>query len=197
MGKNAFVFILIVLMALGTMTFGLVTSGAWFTDTAMSSGAILIAGSLDIQVTGGPLRAKNLEPGKDYTQLGAFCIKNIGTTDLKYRGGFEFPIPMPVDLLEYLTMKVERHTAGSWVTILEISGKPDAGSSPLQHYFKYPGQEANVENLYIIKGVLAQKESACYRLSLKLDQKTPDEQQGKSVRFVFPIYATQPENPVW
>lgn len=188
---------LVAFLSLGTMVFGLVTSGAWFSDTAASSGAILISGSLDLHVTGGPLRATHLEPGEDYSQLGIFCVKNMGTTTLKYRGLFESPDPLSNDLLKYMTMQVEQHTTGHWVTLQEIPGNPSAEIEGLQYYFKFPGQDPNIVNHYIVTGTQAQKEKVCYRLSVKLDKDTPNDNQGKSIIFVLHLDATQPNNPGW
>ena len=179
------------------MVFGLVTSGAWFTDTATGSGAIIITGSLDLHVTGGPLRATNLEPSIDYSQLGIFCAKNMGTTDLKYRGLFESQDPLSNDLLKYVTMKVERHTAGHWITLWEIPGNPIVETEGLQYYFEFPGQDANIINKYIVEGTLSQNEKVCYRLSVMLDKDTPNENQDKSIHFVLHLEATQPNNPGW
>ncbi len=187
----------VALLSLGVMAFGLVTSGAWFTDSATASGAIILTGSLDLKVTGGPLRATNLEPGKDYSQLGLFCTRNMGSTLLKYRGLFESTDPLSNDLLKYTTLKVEQHTTGHWVVLQEILGNPAEAVESLQTYFKFPGQDPNLVNHYIVEGTLAEKEDMCYRLSVKLDPDTPDEVQGKTIKFVLHIDATQPDNQAW
>jgi hypothetical protein len=188
---------LIALLSLGVMAFGLVTSGAWFSDSAASSGAILISGSLDLHVTGGPLHAKNLEPSEKYSHLGLICARNQGSTPLKYRGQFESPDPLTNDLLKYLTLKLEQHTTGHWVTLQEILGNPSVETEGLTYYFKFPGQDPSQLHHPIIQGNLAPKEKICYRMSVRLDKATPDEQQGQSIKFFLHIDATQPDNPGW
>jgi hypothetical protein len=195
--KRTLILALVALLSLFAMAFGLATSGAWFIDSASSSGAIIITGSLDLHVTGGPLRANNLEPGKKETELGLLCVKNMGTTALKYRGLFESPDPLTNNLLKYMAMKVEQHTTGHWVTVQEIPGNPPVETEGLQYYFKFPGQDPGVINHNIIAGTLEPKEKLCYRLSVKLDQDTPNENQDKSIQFVLHIEATQANNPGW
>jgi len=194
--RKTLLLILIAALSIGAMSFGLVTSGAWFTDSAAATGAILISGSLDLHVTGGPLRANDLEPSEEYNLLGEFCAENTGSTTLKYRGRFESPEPISHDLLNYLNMRVERRDNG-WKLLQEIFGTPPVATEGLPFYFKTPEQDPSVQIHYIVTGSLPPGERDCYRLSVRLDTDTPDEVQGKSVQFFLHLEATQPENPGW
>ncbi len=194
--RKTLLLILIAVLSFGAMSFGLVTSGAWFTDSAAASGAILISGSLDLHVTGGPLRANDLEPSQEYTLLGEFCNENTGSTPLKYRGRFESPQPISHDLLKYLNMRVERRENG-WELLQEILGNPPVETEGLPFYFKTPEQDPGVQIHHVVSGSLTPGGRDCYRLSVRLDPDTPDEIQGKSVQFFLHLEATQPENPGW
>lgn len=190
-------FILIALLASGTMAFGLLTSGAWFSDAATSSGFIITSGSLDLQVSGGPLSASNLAPGMDYVEMGAFCSRNTGTVDLKYRGRFESPADLGSSLLDYMTIKVEQGSGNDWSMFSEINGSAVLPPGDLRDYFEFPGQEPGLVNPAIVEGTLDPGGESCYRLSARLDSSTPDEYQGQSIPFVLHIEATQANNPGW
>ena len=188
---------LVVLLSLGTTTLGVTSSGAWFSDTWSSAGSILLSGSLDFDVTGGPMWATNLQPGPDFAPLGEFCTTNTGTLPLKYRGQFESAAPITHDLLRYTTLQVEQHTTGQWAWVREIPGTAPVETDSLPYFFKHPGQAAEVVNPFVVAGSLAAGERLCYRLSVKLDPLTPDTQQGQIVDFVLHLHATQIANPAW
>jgi hypothetical protein len=189
--------LLIACVSLGTLAFGLVPSGAWFIDSWTSAGFIITSGSLDLHVSGGPLTATNLEPGQGYAPLGEFCSANTGTLDLKYRGLFESTAPIANNLLQYVTMKVEQHTTGPWVTLQEIPGVAMVETDSLVSYFKHPQQGAEVVNHFVVAGSLVPDERICYRLSVLLDPNTPDSEQGQAVDFILHLDATQATNPTW
>ena len=77
---------IVIILALAVMAFGVLGTGAWFTDSAQINNNYITTGSLDLKVTGGPFTGKNLEPGADYRSLGIFCVENIGQYDMKWRG---------------------------------------------------------------------------------------------------------------
>jgi hypothetical protein len=196
--KNSFLLLAVfVLLSVSVMTFGIVTSGAWFTNQHTSAGIILTSGSLDLHVTGGPLRATNLKPGEPESPMGVFCARNAGSSELKYRGLFVSPEPLSNDLLEYTTLKLERHTQGHWETLRVIPGSASVETDSLLYYFKFSGQDPGTVNHHIVEGNLVSKEKVCYRMSVLLDPLTPDSEQGKSVNFVLHLEATQTTNPVW
>ncbi len=191
---------LISLLALGVSAVYGQSSGAWFTDSAVTPGSIITSGTLDLSVTGKKLKAANLEPGKDYLSMGTFCSKNTGTMALKYRGLFEPYAPSTNDLLSFITMKVELQTETGWTTLQEIPGSNPV-DPPLVHllkeYFKFPDQAIWVVNQYIVSGSLTPNQEACYRLSIKLAAETPNYDQNKSLDFVLHLDATQATNPGW
>jgi hypothetical protein len=186
-----------VLFSLSVMAFGILTSGAWFTNQHTSAGIILTSGSLDLHVTGGPLRAINLKPGDPESPMGVFCPRNDGTTELKYRGLFVTPDPLTHNLLKYTTLKVEQHTTGPWMILRVIPGVASVETESLRYYFKFPGQDPAVVNHPIVAGSLAPKEKICYKMWVTLDPGTPDSEQGKTVYFVLHLEATQVSNPAW
>ncbi|HZW02890.1 MAG TPA: hypothetical protein VFF68_03115 [Anaerolineaceae bacterium] len=180
-----------------TLASGIVTTGAWFTDSASSGGAIISSGSLDLQVTGGPLQADNLAPGEAYTPMGSFCTKNSGTIDLKFRGLFKVIDTSSSDLLDYLAMKVETLSAGEWTPLLEISSTaPDEGDR-IRAYFLVPGQAPWTINKHVLTEDLTPGEETCYRLFVNLNAGTPDSLQGQSLGFVLDLYAVQVNQPGW
>lgn len=180
-----------------TMASGIATTGAWFTDTASSSGAIISSGSLDLQISGGPLVATHLAPGEEYTSMGSFCTKNVGTLDLKYRGLFKVNEPSSSALIDHLSMKVDVLLNGTWTPFFEVFGNAGNEEDRLIHYFQIPGQAPGTVNRYILTGYLNPEEENCYRFSVKLDSGTPDSMQNQSLNFMLDLYATQVTQPGW
>ena len=85
--------ILIALVAIAVMVFGVLSSGAWFTDTKTTKSNTFTAGTL---VLGGPgIKSftvgdiTNMAPG-DKTGYATIGIKNKGTTPLAWFGNWEF-----------------------------------------------------------------------------------------------------------
>jgi hypothetical protein len=180
-----------------TLAYGLSPSGAWFAGSWNSTGSIITSGALELQVTGGPLKAANLKPGQDYTPLGVFCLENTGTIPLKYKGQFESSVPITHQLLRYASLKVEQQTTGHWVTVQEILGMASIESDALPYYFKHPGQLPEVVNRAVVSGELTAADRLCYRLSVMLDHRTPNSEQGRTIDFVLHLDSTQMNNPVW
>jgi len=189
--------IITTLVSVGTMLYGLEDSEAWFSVTKTSSGGIITAGSLDIEVTGGPLRGANLEPGEKYSELGFFCNKNNGTTPLKFRGLFKAAGPSSNGLLKFMSMKVEKRVGIGWVDESEIFGNSKEISESLLYYFQFPDQDPKIKNKHIVQGDLFPGQEACYRFLVKLDKETPNQHQNQSLEFTFFVYATQASNPGW
>ncbi|HEY3344364.1 MAG TPA: hypothetical protein VGJ97_05530 [Anaerolineaceae bacterium] len=173
--------------------YGITGVSAWFSTSASVKENIIQTGSLDLQVTGGPLKASNLVPGADYAPMGSFCSKNTGSIDLKYRGLFEATKDSSKDLIHYSVLKIEIKNGGHWSTLKELNGL----TSSLNDYFKFPDQDPGKTNQYVISGTLNPLDEQCYRLSVKLDGSTPDSLQGKTLDFVLHIDATQVDNPGW
>jgi hypothetical protein len=182
---------------LAALAFDAAPSGAWFSGSWTTGSAIITSGSLDLQVTGGPLKATNLKPGEDHAPLGVFCLKNTGTITLRYKGQFESPVSITHQLLRYTTLKVEQHTTGHWVTVQEIVGTAAIETDSLPYYFKHPGQAPETVNHAVIHGELAANDRLCYRLSVMLDPHTPNSEQGRAIDFVLHLDATQVNNPAW
>ena len=185
------------ILTAGTMVFGLVGSGAWFSDMVTSAGSVIATGTLDLQVSGEPFKATDLEPGAEYSEMGTFCAKSTGTTDLKFRSLFETAANPTHDLLKFVTLKVEQNTSEGWLMINEVAGNPTVETDGLPYYFKYPDQDPNIINHYIVTQDLTPGQEVCYRLSAKLDADTPDTLQFTSLEFVLKLYATQKSNPGW
>ena len=77
-----FVF-MISFLALGVMAFGLISTGAWFSDTATTSENNLVAGTLDLLINGQDdavqtYKIANLSPGA-WDLTGQAVLKNDGT----------------------------------------------------------------------------------------------------------------------
>lgn len=176
---------------------GLKGAGAWFSDSKKLPNNIIRSGSLDLQLSGGPLNANDLEPGANYTQMGSFCNNNSGTIDLKYRGLFESDMPASTDLIKFLTIKVEMKTNGDWATLQEIQGNPAIETDGLRYYFKFSDQDPAIINKYLVSGNLIPGEEICYRLSAKLNASTPNYDQHKTIDFVLHLQVTQITNPGW
>jgi hypothetical protein len=191
------ILILAGVLTTGMIIFGLVGAGAWFSHTVTSDGNIIIAGTLDLQVSGGPLKATDLVPGTDYSEMGNFCTKNTGTTDLKFRGLFEASEHASQDLIKFMTMKVEQKTPGDWSTMEELLGSPQIQTDGLPAYFKVPGQDPKIENKFVVDGILTPGQEICYRLSVKLDGSTPNSLQDSSLDFILHLFATQTNDPSW
>ncbi len=85
MGKGRRSLIVIVLGALmGLMAFGVVGSAAWFTSQDAIEDNFIGAGTLDVQVFGGPFTVENLAPGGDWEGPYVFEIRNLGTLNALY-----------------------------------------------------------------------------------------------------------------
>ena len=184
-------------MGAGILLLGMRTVNGWFSDATGGPISISASGSLDLTVSGGPLSVTDLAPGLDYAEMGVFCVKNTGSTDLKFRGLFESDVPGPNNFFHFLAMKVERRSGETWEPLLELTGSLEAGSEGLATYFKFSDQMPETENRYIVQENLSPDQELCYRLSVKLDPITPDDYQNNSLDFVLHLYATQPENPGW
>lgn len=175
-------------LAMVVVAFG-ASTGAWFTTTAITPGSIIVSGSLDLEISGGPLFAEKLQPGEDYTDMGSFCAQNTGTLPLKYRGQFQAAEGSARGLLQYSSMKVERQMPAGWELTKENSG------ARLAEYFKFPGLDQLFNHPDIVDGALAPGGQDCYRFWVKLDAATPNEFQNSALNFSLTIYATQINNP--
>ena len=192
-------FVFSILVLLDIMVFGLTTSGAWFVDSASSGMTIITAGSLDLQVT--RLEEKETQakimPGSDFSPIGAFCNRNSGSTNLKYRGIFQSTSPSGRVLLPFVTLKVERQDAGVWAEEARIFGVAEKETDALARYFLFPDQEVDQETRYIVSGILQPHEEICYRLSAKIDETVPEEYHQSQLEFSLHLYTTQTINPGW
>lgn len=80
-------FLITTLVLLTVLAFGLLGTGAWFTDSATLAGNRVSTGNLDLGVTwNGAWSVTKIEPGADYRLLGYFCAINAGDYDMKWRG---------------------------------------------------------------------------------------------------------------
>lgn len=75
---------IIALLLVGMLGSGLLSSGAWFSDTETSAGNSFTAGTLDLLIDGGDANVvkftlTNLRPGNQPT--GSFTLKNNGSID--------------------------------------------------------------------------------------------------------------------
>ena len=87
------------------LVYGLIGSGAWFTDTAASPGSIS-SGDFNLVLSGESLKLDKLEPGTDYQPVGEICIANQGDYDMKFRGIIK-DVDDPGNLQSYLILKIE------------------------------------------------------------------------------------------
>ncbi|MGH8913755.1 MAG: hypothetical protein ACRDZM_04470 [Acidimicrobiia bacterium] len=90
---------LIVLVAgalVGLMAFGALGSAAWFTSQDQVLDNTIEAGTLDVQVFGGPFHLENLAPGGPWEGPYVFEIRNQGTLPALYdisAGGITQTVP--------------------------------------------------------------------------------------------------------
>jgi hypothetical protein len=166
-----------------------VSTGAWFSTTSYAPGSIIVSGTLDLAISGGPLFAQKLAPGEAYTEMGTFCVQNSGTLPLKYRGQFLAAEGSARGLLSYSNLKVERQTSAGWEII------QDLGGTQLPGYFIFPGLDQLFRHPDIVDGTLTPSAQHCYRLWVKLDGMTPNEFQNAEMNFALVLHATQINAP--
>lgn len=76
--------VLVAGLLVGLMAFGAVGSAAWFTSQDKVLDNTIAAGTLDVQVFGGPFHLSNLAPGGDWDGPHVFEIRNQGTLNALY-----------------------------------------------------------------------------------------------------------------
>jgi hypothetical protein len=186
---NRFLLVAVLVLANG-MLLGMFDTGAWFTDAASAQGPVLTSGSLDLQVTGGPLMAAALVPGDPFTPMGSFCVQNTGNLPLKLRGVFAAN-QASAGLVDYLSMRVERQAGSEWGLEREIN------PGELGAYFRFAGQLPVTAGAYVLSGQLDPGAQACYRFASRLDGNAPDSLQAARLSFALALHATQINNPGW
>jgi predicted ribosomally synthesized peptide with SipW-like signal peptide len=95
----------ILIIVFSILAFGLLGSGAWFSDSASVSGSIS-SGNFDLQASGGPFSISKVEPGAGYQSVGDFCLRNSGDYNMKFRGYIK-DLDDPGNLRDYLLLRIE------------------------------------------------------------------------------------------
>jgi hypothetical protein len=182
----------------GVLIYGLIGSGAWFTDSAASAGSIS-SGDFNLVVSGDSIKVENLEPGRDYQSFGEFCLENQGDYDMKFRGYIK-DVEDPGNLQSFLLLKVEikainetdHNNYGPTGTSIEI-----AHDVPLSTFMDQndilalsPGNPNSPQPF-------APGMKICYILSGKLSADAGNEQINKTINTNLFFESTQWINSGW
>lgn len=182
--------LLLAALLTATMTLGIVTSGAWFTDTDTVA-VTATSGGIEVEWSGpnaNGFSATNLMPanGFDDSPKIPLSIYNTAASDspVKYRvtdtmTGESYP-----GFYDQIWIRVaEIHCGTTNETGLVPYEGPLAGLSFTSAGAKYDPLGINF--------------TACYTFQLALSQSAGNEFQNRTATFELNLEATQPENPGW
>lgn len=181
-----------ILGLLAVVLFGMIGTSAWFTDEEIILGNQVSTGTLDVQLSGGPLEGVKLEPGLGaYVPFASFCIRNQGDYDMKWRARMDQVVDEK-GLLDYLVIEAVRNPSGSGGNYgppdqLLFSGQPFTVLENSEPFF-------NVDNP---ANPFQPGATVCYELRGKLDSSAPNEVQGAVVTARLYVFATQQINTGW
>jgi predicted ribosomally synthesized peptide with SipW-like signal peptide len=186
---------LVAMMAVAVLVFGVMGTGAWFTDQDQAGNSTLAAGTLSIDVrnNGGTLATgatfTNMAPG-DWTVWDNLNILNDGTLPAKYRIKSAFVSQTVGGFYQQINVQAAHGFA---------NGCPASGPDPV---VKYDGPLAGFEvnsvddidaSFQPLGATLTHK--WCFRF--QLDEGADNTYQGQSATFNFVVDATNPANPGW
>ncbi len=187
MSKKLYLLLAVALVAV--LAFGIIGSGAWFTDTASIENNSVSTGELDLSVWGGPFTATKLEPGGDYVKLGVFCAKNEGDYDMKWRGWMT-DVSDPANLRSKLLVRGVINPTGN---------VGNYGPENYELFTDIPFTQLTSANSIIAitnsADPLYPGYYACYEIQAKLDGSAPNSMQNATLEAKFFIEATQRLNP--
>ncbi len=156
-------YLLLAVAVLVVMAFGMIGTGAWFTDKETVSKDVT-TGTLDLTIGGSavtdPISIRGLEPGAAPTHLGDYCINNAGTIDFKWRMKMALT-DNPNNLANFLNVQVSYPGVGS----IEV---------PVSYFTTgYIGTGSyGIPNL-------AAGNDVCIDVSIQLDETAGNDLQGK------------------
>jgi predicted ribosomally synthesized peptide with SipW-like signal peptide len=172
---------------IGTMSLGIVTSGAWFTDTD-TVGVTATSGRIDIDAQNlEPFTVSNVLPGV-WTSTYDMDVYNTSnsTTAVKYRITDSYTGGNP-SFFNQLLVRV-RHT--HCVTGADRSTWPIVFEGALSD-LNWTSASSSVST------TLNVNTSHCYAFQFALPSATGNAYQNLSTTFNLVVDATQPENPGW
>jgi hypothetical protein len=146
--------ILVAVLAIAVLAFGMLGTGAWFSDTVSSTGNSLTAATLYLNVNGGrsssqTYKLDNIKPG-DWANGGQAILKNVGTIPghLWYEIVNVSPASGPLGNLVYPVFQANAapwtHYGGTTVINNSVGAHVDVvdlalgESIPLVVYFSWP-----------------------------------------------------------
>jgi predicted ribosomally synthesized peptide with SipW-like signal peptide len=185
----------VTLMAVAVLVFGVVGTGAWFTDQDTSGNSTLAAGTLSIDVrdNGGSLASgatiSNLAPG-EWTSWDNLNILNDGTLDAKYRIQSAFVSQSVGGFWQQLNVEAAHGFA---------NGCPASGPAPVVKYSgPLDGFEVNsVDDIDPSFQPLGEGLTHKWCFRFQIDETAGNTYQGAEATFNFVVDATQPSNPGW
>lgn len=175
--------LLLAALLTATMTLGIVTSGAWFTD----SDAVAVtatSGAIDIEANPVSFSVDDILPGvwSDREEITIYNTAN-STTPVKYR---------------LTDDKTSESTSGFYNRIwIRVTSKFCGGAD---HQQVYEGQLRDLEitnATSVSPSGLGINITHCYDVQFKLVDDAGNEWQNQSAAFDLVFDATQPENPGW
>jgi predicted ribosomally synthesized peptide with SipW-like signal peptide len=184
-------FVLATLGIMAVLVFGLVSTGAWFTDSASIDGGQVTTGNLDLRLgQDGPWKITNIEPGAPYQTFGYFCAYNDGDYDMKWRGYLE--IVGDTALAPYLLIKATANPEG-YVGNHGPQGDVVFQDVPFNTLKVWNGYIQDAHPLYPFKP----GDRICEKIEVKLLSTAPNAVQGKTLIANLNIEATQFISDAW
>lgn len=181
---------LFVILLIAAMAYGVMSTGAWFTDTAAIDNNSIQTSNLDLEVWGGPFVATALEPGAGYQSLGTFCAKNAGGYDMKWRGWID-SVNDSKGLRNYLQVKA--------VLNPNDSGNYGPKGEPL--FADVPFTDLTQANTWLVMDdptwAFAPGHYACYDVQARVLDTAPNAVQNATLTARLYIEATQRINTGW
>ncbi len=187
--------LLLAALLTATMTLGVITSGAWFTDSDTVA-VTATSGGIEVEWTGdnaNGFTVSNLMPANGFggAEKEELKIYNTGASDsaVKFRVTEAF-----------VSHSVSGFYGQIWVLVTEIhcdSNSDPTDNSPVG--VAYEGQLNALEftSIGAKYDPLPINTVACYTLQFALSQSAGNEFQNQTANFILNLDATQPENPGW
>lgn len=176
--------LLLAALLVATMSLGIVTSGAWFTDSDTVA-VTATAGGLDIEANPVSFTVDDLMPGA-WSAPQEITIYNTAnsTTAVKYRITDDFQSETVAGFFNKIRVRIVQVHCG--------------GSSEANTPVEVALSSLNVTSLDSThSGGLPVNWTHCYHVQFSLATNTNNTFQNASATFDLVIDATQPENPGW
>jgi hypothetical protein len=181
--------LLLAALLVATMSFGVITSGAWFTDSDTVA-VTATSGGIEVQWSGpnaNGFSVSNLMPANGFANAPKtpLSIYNTGSSDsaVKFR------------VTDSMTSEsVSGFYSQLWVHVEEI----DCGAtSVVRVAYSGPLEDLNFDSIGAKYDPLGINFTDCYTFQFALSQFAGNEFQNQSATFDLVLDATQPENPGW